>query len=101
MSRFEERSDGWSRWAPGKGLVAEQSMLCLGVFRLTVTKREPVGKSFNDLWSVDLYRQTAHTHVYAVDVREAERLALVWAVPIMQRALADTQKAFWARMPPS
>lgn len=89
--------DGWIRWSPGEGMPAEQSMLCLGVFRLTVTRREPEGTSPDNTWEVDLYRVTAATRVEAEHVDEAERLALAWALPIMQDALADTEKAFWAK----
>ena len=89
-SNFERRTlSGWWRWRPAADADEVQSCKKLGIFQITVTKREP----WEDVWEVDLYRFVAYTQVRADGVEKAEQLALEWALPILAAAFKEANAA--------
>lgn len=93
-SDFERRMpNGWIRWSPGLHMAAVQSVRKLGIFQLSVCKREP----WENIWSVDLYKFVGYTEFEADGVGQAEQLALCWAYGIMEKAWEETSAAFRAQ----
>lgn len=89
-SDFEQHTaGGWHRWRSGVGHPWEQSDRHFGPFWLRVSKRD----AYEDLWEIDLYRETAYVQVRLVGIDAAEGYALRWAYPLIAKAHAEIELA--------